>query len=224
MPQAGDEEDPLTRQPFEPGVVHVAPVEDQDRPRLKVHAPRHLDLVRLAGGDDHKLWQVALMIEQQMELHRPLGALVARPVEQRSTEVDHRGVQGQQAVTKTETPGRVHPARTALIKLFENALEQLPGPVPVGIGQGGARRSVAQAQMAQFALAGRQSPADFAQGVRLPQLAKQHGDELPPASEATPVPLGPVLLHELLEFQARKKLEKLRENAAYSVHGGISFV
>jgi hypothetical protein len=54
-------------------------------------------------------------------------------------------------------------------------------------------------------------------------LAKQHGDELPPTSEAARVSLGPVLAHELFEFQARKKLEELGENAAYSVHGGISF-
>jgi hypothetical protein len=78
--------------------------------------------------------------------------------------------------------------------------------------------------MGQLALAGRQPPADFAQGMGLPQLAKQHGDELPPAGEAPCVPLGPVLAHQLLELQARKKLEKLGENAAYSIHGGISFV
>jgi hypothetical protein len=53
-------------------------------------------------------------------------------------------------------------------------------------------------------------------------LAKQHGDELPPTGEAPRVALGPVLLDQGFEFQARKKLEKLRENAAYSVHGGIS--
>jgi cell division protein FtsW len=34
--------------------------------------------------------------------------------------------------------------------------------------------------------------------------------------------LGPVLLDQRLEFQARKKLEKLRKDAAYSVHGGTS--
>jgi hypothetical protein len=54
-------------------------------------------------------------------------------------------------------------------------------------------------------------------------LAKKHGDELAPASEAARVPLGSVPPHQLLEFQARKKMEDLRENAAYSVHGGVSF-
>jgi hypothetical protein len=37
------------------------------------------------------------------------------------------------------------------------------------------------------------------------------------------VPLGSVPTHQLLEFQAREKLEKLRKYAAYSVHGGTSF-
>jgi hypothetical protein len=36
------------------------------------------------------------------------------------------------------------------------------------------------------------------------------------------VALGSVLAHQLLEFQAWKKLEKLRKDAAYSVHGGTS--
>jgi hypothetical protein len=57
-----------------------------------------------------------------------------------------------------------------------------------------------------------------------PNRQKQHGNELPPAGEAARVPLGSVLRRQLLEFQTRKKLEKLRENAAYSVHGGISLV
>jgi hypothetical protein len=78
--------------------------------------------------------------------------------------------------------------------------------------------------MAQLALAGRQPPADLAQGVSLPQLAKQHGNELAPAGEAARVPLRPVLPYQLLELQAWKELEKLGENAAYSIHGGISFV
>jgi len=36
------------------------------------------------------------------------------------------------------------------------------------------------------------------------------------------MPLGAVLTHPLLELQARKQLQQLREDAAYSIHGGIS--
>jgi hypothetical protein len=51
-------------------------------------------------------------------------------------------------------------------------------------------------------------------------MAKQHRHKLAPATETARVPLGFVLLYCLLETLAREQLEKLRENAAYSIQGG----
>jgi hypothetical protein len=78
--------------------------------------------------------------------------------------------------------------------------------------------------MPQLALAGSQAATDFTQGLGLPELAKPHGDELPPTSEAACVPLGAMLTNQPFKLQARKQLEQLRKNAAYSVHGGNSSV
>ena len=89
-------------------------------------------------------------------------------------------------------------------KLIKHGLKQFPGPMLVGIGQGGALGGIGQSQMPQLALAGRQPSTDFAQGVRLPQVTKQHGDELPPTTKAPRVALGPVFGDRRLEFQARK--------------------
>ncbi len=94
-----------------------------------------------------------------------------------------------------------------MVELLEEALKQLPGTMLVRISQGRALGGVGQTQVTQLAFASGQAPADFAQRVRLPQLAKQHGDELAPAGEAARVPLGSVLPHQLLEFQTRKQLE-----------------
>jgi hypothetical protein len=55
-------------------------------------------------------------------------------------------------------------------------------------------------------------------------LAEQHGHELPPASETPGMPLSSVLPDQLFKLQARKELENLRENTAYSSHGGTSSV
>jgi hypothetical protein len=38
------------------------------------------------------------------------------------------------------------------------------------------------------------------------------------------MPLGLMLAHQRLKFEARKQLEQLREDAAYSGHGGTSAV
>jgi hypothetical protein len=58
----------------------------------------------------------------------------------------------------------------------------------------------------------------------LSELAEEHGHELSPAGEPSGMALGAVLADQLLKFQARKQLEDLRENAAYSLHGGTSSV
>src|SRR5260370_12369949 len=75
--------------------------------------------------------------------------------------------------------------------------------------------------MAPLAFAGGQHDADLAQRLRLPELAKQHGNELTPTGETTGVTFGGMLLHRAFKIMAGKELEKLRENGAYSIQGGI---
>jgi hypothetical protein len=76
----------------------------------------------------------------------------------------------------------------------------------------------------QLAFTGSQAPTDFAQGLGLPELAKQHGHELPPTGETAGMPFGAMLTNQRFKLQTRKQLEQLRENAAYSIHGGTSWV
>jgi hypothetical protein len=53
----------------------------------------------------------------------------------------------------------------------------------------------------------------------MPQLTKQHGHELPPAGETSRMALGFMLAHRGFKFQTGKKLQDLREYAAYSIQG-----
>jgi hypothetical protein len=53
------------------------------------------------------------------------------------------------------------------------------------------------------------------------QLAEQHGNELRPAGKSPGVALGSALAHQFLELGTWKKLEKLTEDAAKSVHGWV---
>jgi hypothetical protein len=52
--------------------------------------------------------------------------------------------------------------------------------------------------------------------MRPSQLAKQPGHELAPTGKTSRVALGYVLLNSSFEIPARKQLQHLRENAAYS--------
>jgi hypothetical protein len=76
--------------------------------------------------------------------------------------------------------------------------------------------------MSQLAFAGRQPTRNLAQALRVTRLTEQHGDHLRPTAEAARMMLGLVFLDLGLKRQARDKLQNLTENAAYSIHGGVS--
>src|ERR1017187_4282630 len=105
-------------------------------------------------------------------------------------------------------------------QLIRQGAVRLPGPMLVGIGQGGALGRIVQPQVPQLAFAGGRSAADLAQRLRPPQVTEQHGHELPPATEAAGMALGPVLGDRLFKLVAGKQLQHLAENAGYSYHGG----
>src|SRR5215469_4341795 len=107
-----------------------------------------------------------------------------------------------------------------LQQIVEHRSVQLPRAVLVGIGQGGALGRFVHSQMPQFPFAGGQTPRDFAQALRMSELAEQHGDQLGPAAEAAGMPFSFMLPDFGLERQARDELQDLAENTAYSIHGG----
>jgi hypothetical protein len=57
--------------------------------------------------------------------------------------------------------------------------------------------------MPQFSFAGGQASTDFTQGLGVPQLTKEHGDELAPTTETTSMPFGLVLAYRRFKFQSR---------------------
>jgi hypothetical protein len=57
--------------------------------------------------------------------------------------------------------------------------------------------------MTKLSLASGQASANFAQRLGMTQLAKEHGDELPPTTETPGMSLGAVLAHGRCKFQAR---------------------
>jgi hypothetical protein len=64
----------------------------------------HPHIVAVALGDHDHAGQIAVVIEQAMELDRALGAPNLGPVEQRRAQIDHSGVQADQPVLEQELP------------------------------------------------------------------------------------------------------------------------
>ena len=137
----------------------------------------------------------------------------------RGAEFDQGGVESQQFVLEAEAM-RAGDFAAAAQQLIKHAAVQLPGPMFIGVGQGGALGCVGQSQVPQLAFAGGQAAANLAQGLCPSQMTEQHGHELAPTTEAAGVALGPVLDDGPLELGAGKQLQHLAENAGYSYHGG----
>src|SRR5664280_272879 len=208
----------LLRQFPKPLVVVVAAVNDQDRPRSEPQRARHLDLAGLAFGHHRGRRQVAIVVQQQVQLDRALGPPEFRPVEHAHRQVDDAPVQTHQLVLETEflpPTLALHQLLALQQRLLEHGLVKLPRSMFIGVGQRGLLGCHRHPQMLQLPLTARQSTTDLAQRMRPAQLAKQHRHELTPTGETSRVPLGLVLLHRLFEFPARKQFQHLRENAAY---------
>src|SRR5579864_2503891 len=107
---------------------------------------------------------------------------------------------------------------------MEHGLEQLPGPMAVGIGQRGARRGLRQTEVFQLPFTGLQPFCDLAQRFGLPQLTEKHRDELSPAAETPCMPLRMVLPDRLFKPVPRNQLQNLTADAAYSFHGEVSWI
>lgn len=148
-----------------------------------------------------------------MQLGRALGAAELRPVMHRQTQVDDGRVQADQLVPEAESLFASSLGRHNAVQIVEDLIEQLPGAVSVGIGQGRTGGGF-DAKVRQLALATLQTALDFAQAVRLSQLTEQHADELAPARQAFATVFRLRLLDQALKVSARNELEYLAEHAA----------
>src|SRR5215471_2047140 len=171
-----------------------------------------------------KLGRYPSWSNNKCSLTAPFRAPELRPIKCRHAQGNDGSIQTQQLVLETELPlllaRRIgHHLLTLLQQLLKHRLVQLPRPMLVGIRQGGTSRGGRQSQMLQFSFRCGQPSAYFAQRLCISQLTKQHGYELPPARETPRMALRSLHTHGGFKFQSRKKLQNLRENAAYSIQG-----
>jgi hypothetical protein len=225
--QASDEVDALKRQLDGPLIVDVAPVHDHNPASLESEPASYLDIAGLAVGDDGERWQVAVMVQEQVEFDGAFRSPELGPVEQRKGQVDDAGIQTHQLVLEPEflAASVASPARLALCQeLLEYGLAERPGTVDIRVSQSGTFRGIRNSQVLEFAFTAGQAPADLAEAVGTAELAEEHGDKLAPAREAFGGVVGAMLPHGLFEFEAREELQQLRENARKSRHGRASLV
>ena len=76
-----------------PCVVGIAAVEDDDTAAGQIQFAGQVDLMHPALGDLDKGWQVAIMIQADVEFDSTFGGSELRPGEHRQAQVDSRSVQ-----------------------------------------------------------------------------------------------------------------------------------
>jgi len=100
--QPGDEEDFLGGQLSIPGIVGIAQVRHDNGAFGQAKAAGLPDLVLPGRGEGHKGWQIAVMVQQGLELDTALAAAAGSPGKQRQAEAHHRGVQAEELVFELE--------------------------------------------------------------------------------------------------------------------------
>ncbi len=133
----GDKEDFLGREVAIPGIIGVAQVFHHDGTLEQVQGPGLPHLMLPGGGDGHKGGQVAVVVQEGVELETRLGAPEGSPGEKRQAEAHHRGVQAVKLVFELElvTGGM---GQAALIHEGEQGLEKAGRTPVIGVGKGGA--------------------------------------------------------------------------------------
>src|ERR1041384_3942221 len=216
--QTSDEADALLLESTKPFEIHIASIERQYRPRLVGPLPGDGQFGIVPRCDDHRRWQIARMIEREMQLHRSFLFGVFGPRKQLRTQGHVRRIDTQQFLLNPQFVFRADFRLAARIHRIKHLLKQLPWPVRVRIRQCGFRRCF-NSKLLQSSSATAQTTTDLSQRLSIAELTKQHRHKLVPTAETTSMPLGSRLFNELFKLRSRKKLEQLIHDAAKSLHG-----
>ena len=133
---AGDEEDFLAGKVPEPGIIGVAQIFHHNGAFGEAQGTGLLD-VRLPGwrnGDKSR--QIAVMVQQGVQLEAGLGAAESSPGKERQAKAHHGGVQAVELIFELELVFRGQ-GLTTPVHHAEQGLEKRGGAPVVGIGKGG---------------------------------------------------------------------------------------
>src|SRR5512142_2289517 len=132
-------------------VVVIGSIIDDHGSRGKGDLAGNPDIGNFPFGNPGKAGQIAVMVQEKMELNSSFGLAEKSPVKETDRQINEGGVQADQLIFEAELflpdPFFLEPSQ----KHEENVLKELPRPVFVGIGQGGVAGG-GNAQMFQFAL------------------------------------------------------------------------
>ena len=155
-----------------------------------------------------------------MHLDGGLGCAKGRPVEQRETQIDGRGVERIDRVGQIQTEVGI---AVELSCTTDEQSGQIGPDAPVArfvrIGQGRAMYTVAQSHRIQLAAVGRQRHLDVAQRLAPRQLSKRHDAKLFGTRQASHAGIARIAIHDASKARPGNKLHDLCKQRLACVHG-----
>ena len=85
-------------------VIDIPFVDRHNRAGRKDHRLGNLHFVGLSFGDVGKYRQVSVMVQKQMQLHRPLRLPKLGPIKEAGAKLNHRGIQAEELVPESKLP------------------------------------------------------------------------------------------------------------------------
>lgn len=133
----GYEEDALSTPGREQLEVIVGSVHGHNGARRQPEHPGGIYVTAFAVTKIGPTWQIALMVQQKMELDRSFGSTEVRPVENFQAQVNDAGVNAVERIFELEFPlVAVGQGLDDFQCLVKYRFIELPRPMGVGIGQG----------------------------------------------------------------------------------------
>lgn len=215
----GDKEDALAGQGKEPVKGDIGLVHDNDRPLFKAHGSGGLGLMTFGFGNGNKGRQIAVMIQQGVDLNACLGLSKSGPWEEAQAEADCGCVQGEELVLELKLV-LGSDGVTAAIDMPEQGFEEGCRPSFVGLGKGGSGGRFGS-QMVEVGQPGTHGSDPVTERRPAGQLDGHEVNELIPAAEFAGCTSGSVGLVQSGENMSRNNLEHLREDRATMSHGLI---
>ena len=222
--EPGNEEDTGVSPLKEEFKVTVAPIHSDDAASRKCEMAGSGNVGSLTVCDHGEVRQIAVMVQEQVELNSSFGLTKVGPGKQAQTKVDGGGVEAKQPVLETKLPLFAWAiAATEVAQMKEGVLVKPPGAMGIGIGKCASGGSGTQPQMGELAAGDGQSIADFPQAFGLGQLTEEHGYILAPGGEALGVAFRPAFVDQPQKQVTGHYMDDLTEQTCGKLHGRDSF-
>jgi hypothetical protein len=137
--------------PGKEGIIHITPIHDDNGSFGEGEVLGNLHLMGKSVSDLSEDREIAVMVEQEMELDGTLGLAIDSPVEERDAQFNQSRIETEELIFEAELYlcRSTHPY--FLKQLMEDCLIESEGSFLIGIGEGGTSRGSFYAEMLELA-------------------------------------------------------------------------